>query len=207
MYCDGIILLPTSYNQRISAMEATRLLDERCSRVKWEKRSNKLFWRGSYAGKRDEYSMFGWKSKDLPRLKAVKLAKFRKDMDIEFGFVPWERFMRNKYILAVAGNTYSSLFKHALRSGSCILRQEERMFEWYEPFVKAWVHYVPLNWDLSDLDSKLNWMKWISGLKKIRMYRGVDDGCWCSCFEGSSVNQIFWVPVMSKIKMILAFKF
>jgi hypothetical protein len=118
-----------------------------------------LFWRGSNAGKQKEYRMFDWNSKDLPRLKAVKMARLRKDIDIEFGFVPWGKFAKNKYILALAGNTYASLFEHALRSGSCILRQEERMFEWYEPFVKPWVHYVPLNWDLSDLYSKFDWMK------------------------------------------------
>ena len=33
------------------------------------------------------------------------------------------------------------------------------MYEWYEPFVKKWVHYVPLRWDLSDINSKMKWVK------------------------------------------------
>ena len=52
-----------------------------------------------------------------------------------------------------------SIFKHALRSGSCILRQEERMYEWFEPFLKEWVHYIPVRWDLSDLFRQLEWAK------------------------------------------------
>ena len=158
-HCDGIVLLPISYNQRISAMEATKLIDEKCSKLKWEDRIEKLFWRGSVAGKKDEYALFDWKFAEMPRAKAIRTCKKMKDTDIKFGFVPWKKFTSHKYVLALAGNTYSSVFKHALRSGSCILRQEERMYEWYEPFVQEWVHYVPLNWDLSDINSKMKWIK------------------------------------------------
>ena len=76
-----------------------------------------------------------------------------------FGFVPWKVFTKHKYILSLAGNTYASLFKHALRSGSCILRQEERMHEWFEPFLKEWIHYVPVNWELDNLFGQLEWAK------------------------------------------------
>jgi len=157
--CDGIILLPISYNQNFLAMEATKKLDLKASRIPWELKDEKLFWRGSNAGKMHEYKFFDWELSKLPRAKAVEMCKFRKDTDVKFGFVPWQKFMKHKYTLALAGNTYSSLFKHALRSGSCILRQEERMYEWFEPFLKEWVHYIPIKWDLSDLFTQLHWAK------------------------------------------------
>ena len=67
--------------------------------------------------------------------------------------------MSHKYTLSLAGNTYSSSFKHELRSGGCIIRQEERSYEWFEHFVEPWVHYVPVKWDLSDLMKQIAWAK------------------------------------------------
>jgi len=157
--CNSISLFPISYNQNFEAMEATRKLDSLCSRIRWESRREKLFWRGSNAGKKHEYRNFGWNFSKLPRSKAVEMCKSRRDADVKFGFVPWKTFMKHKYVLALAGNTYSSLFKHALRSGACILRQEERMYEWFEPFLKKWIHYIPVKWDLSDLFMQLKWAK------------------------------------------------
>lgn len=157
--CNGIFLFPISYNQNFNAMEATKKMDYHYSEMLWESKQSKLFWRGSNAGKKKEYAHFNWSFSDLPRSKAVKMCKNRNGADVKFGFVPWKIFMKHKYVLALAGNTYSSLFKHALRSGSCILRQEERMYEWFEPFLKEWVHYIPIKWDLSDLFVQLQWAK------------------------------------------------
>jgi hypothetical protein len=33
------------------------------------------------------------------------------------------------------------------------------MYEWFEPFLKEWVHYIPVRWDLSDLFRQLEWAK------------------------------------------------
>jgi len=157
--CNGILLLPMSYNQNIQALEATRKLDAKAAEIPWRSREKKLFWRGSNKGKISELLNFDWNFSETPRQRAISLLKNRKDSDVKFGFVPWLQFAKHRYILSVAGNTYSSVFKHALRSGSCILRQEERMFEWFEPFVQEWKHYIPVRWDLSDLPTKLDWIK------------------------------------------------
>jgi len=157
--CDGTTLLPISYNQNINAMRTTKGLDRKVSATPWRKRIPKLFWRGSNAGKKHEYSRFSWNYRKMPRSRAIEICSSRKDADVKFGFVPWKVFMKHKYVLALAGNTYASLFKHALRSGGCILRQEERMYEWFEPFLKEWVHYIPVNWDLSNLLNQLEWAK------------------------------------------------
>lgn len=157
--CNKVLLLPISYNQDFAAMESTRKTDLLGAKVAWEVKKDKLLWRGSHAGKAQEYKYFGWNFPKMPRAKAVEMCRFRKGTDVKFGSVHWKVFTKHKYILALAGNTYASLFKHALRSGSCILRQEERMYEWYEPFLREWVHYVPVKWDLSDLFEKLNWVK------------------------------------------------
>ena len=153
--CDGTFLLPMSYNQNTKAMKATEELDKKAYELRWESRADKLFWRGSNKGKNIELQRFGWKYPEMPRQRAVRVLRKRKDSDVKFGFVPWLRFAKHKFILSVAGNTYSSLFKHALRSGMCILRQEERLYEWFEPFVHKWEHYIPVTWELDDLIEKL----------------------------------------------------
>ena len=155
----GTTLIPISYNQNIEAMESTKSSDTKVSKLPRNKRINKLYWRGSNAGKSNEYADFEWKLKEMPRSKAIKMCSARKDTDVKFGFAPWKVFTRHKYVLALAGNTYASLFKHALRSGSCVLRQEERMYEWFEPFLKEWVHYIPVSWDLSNLFRQSEWAK------------------------------------------------
>ena len=159
LLCDGIFLLPMSYNQNIRASEATRKLDSKAAQIPWNMRRKQLFWRGSNKGKMSEYQFFDWKFSEMPRQRAIRLLRKRKDSDVKFGFVPWSEFARHRYILSLAGNTYSSLFKHALRSGFCIMRQEERMYEWFEPFLEEWKHYIPVRWDLSDLLEKLEWAK------------------------------------------------
>ena len=112
--CNGTVLLPISYNQDFEAMESTKALDKKVSSIPWKNKIDKLFWRGSNAGKLQEYEYFGWNLPDLPRKHAVKMCKLHKDIDVNFGFVPWRTFMKYKYHVALAGNTYSSLFKHAL---------------------------------------------------------------------------------------------
>ena len=31
------------------------------------------------------------------------------------------------------------------------------MYEWFEPFLQPWVHYVPVQWDLSNLEEQILW--------------------------------------------------
>ena len=65
--CDGILLLPMSYNQNIDALEATKKLDSKASKIPWKVRNKKIFWRGSKKGKTSEYRYFDWRYSEMPR--------------------------------------------------------------------------------------------------------------------------------------------
>ena len=93
--CDGIFLLPMSYNQKIEACEATRSLDARGAEIPWSQRKKKLFWRGANKGKKSEYYFFDWKFSDMPRQRAIRLLQKRKDYDVKFGFVSWLEFVQH----------------------------------------------------------------------------------------------------------------
>ena len=135
--CNGTFLLPVSYNQEMQALELTAGMDAEAAKIPWEKKKNVAFWRGHNKGVSRELAYFDWKDKVMPRAKVVQMArKSKKLLDAQFGTVPWNKFMSHKYSLSLAGNTYSSSFKHELRSGGCIIRQEERSYEWFEHFVE-----------------------------------------------------------------------
>ncbi|WRT70499.1 uncharacterized protein IL334_007497 [Kwoniella shivajii] len=55
-----------------------------------------------------------------------------------------------KYILDVDGNAWSARFMRLLSSGSLILKATI-MPEWWTDRIQAWVHYVPIQMDYSDL--------------------------------------------------------
>ena len=157
--CNGTFLLPVSYNQEMQALELTADMDQQAAKIPWAKRKDLAFWRGHNKGVPKELAYFAWKDKVMPRAKAVQMARKSKNMDVQFGVVPWKKFMSHKYVLSFAGNTYSSSFKHELRSGGCVIRQEERSYEWFEHFLEPWVHYVPVEWTLSDLSKKIAWAR------------------------------------------------
>lgn len=42
-------------------------------------------------------------------------------------------------------------------SGSCVIKVVSSRIQWYHKRLKEWVHYVPVNSDLSDLEEILDW--------------------------------------------------
>ena len=44
-------------------------------------------------------------------------------------------------------------------SNSVLLKQETGAIEWFYPALKANVHYVPVNKDLSNIFSQIEWLK------------------------------------------------
>ncbi|KAJ3990207.1 glycosyl transferase family 90-domain-containing protein [Lentinula detonsa] len=55
-----------------------------------------------------------------------------------------------KYILDIDGNAWSSRFKRLITSSSCIFKATVYP-EWFTDRIQPWVHYVPVQIDLSDL--------------------------------------------------------
>lgn len=61
-----------------------------------------------------------------------------------------------RYLIDVEGNGFSARVKPFLFSKRVLFLQERPFKEWYYPKLIPWEHYVPVNWDLSDLDEKLD---------------------------------------------------
>ena len=67
--------------------------------------------------------------------------------------------IKYKYIIHVDGHVSAYRLTRELYSGSVILlvKSYNNYKLWLTPLLKPWVHYIPINKDLSDLISKIDW--------------------------------------------------
>jgi hypothetical protein len=64
-----------------------------------------------------------------------------------------------KGIIILEGNDVSSGLKNALLSSSVVLMPQPLYTSWaMEELLEPWIHYIPLKSDLSDVESKVQWM-------------------------------------------------
>lgn len=70
-----------------------------------------------------------------------------------------EQQMRNKAIVMLEGNDVSSGLKWALYSNSVVLMPHPTFTSWaMEELLQPYVHYIPLNDDLSNVESQVMWI-------------------------------------------------
>lgn len=150
----------------------------------WESRSDTVFWRGSSSGMGgltiDNIS-------NLPRYRLCKISseigidtldakltnltqlknevdrqkileKLRSE-DLIDSWIKFEKFADYKYVIEIDGNVSPWNFLQKLMLGSCVLRVESTNEQWFYDKIKPWVHYVPVEADLSDLVPKIEWCK------------------------------------------------
>ena len=55
------------------------------------------------------------------------------------------------------GNEWSNRFRSLLATGALVFKQESTLYEFWEAGLQPWVHYVPVNANMSDLPEKLRW--------------------------------------------------
>ncbi|KZT56709.1 glycosyltransferase family 90 protein [Calocera cornea HHB12733] len=73
----------------------------------------------------------------------------------------WELLERNnqyKYVLDIDDQSCSPSFRHLLATGALVLKATA-FEEWYADRVQPWVHYVPVQLDLSDLYDALSFFR------------------------------------------------
>tara|TARA_R110002050_G_scaffold168096_3_gene299209 strand:- start:638 stop:1087 length:450 start_codon:yes stop_codon:yes gene_type:complete len=86
-------------------------------------------------------------------------SKWKEWCDATFVKVSLEDMFNHKMVLALNGNSYSGIFMGALASKSVPLKQEGIPQSWFEPFLEAWVDYIPISYDLHDLPFVVQWVR------------------------------------------------
>jgi hypothetical protein len=80
----------------------------------------------------------------------------------------FEQMLKFKAIIMLEGNDVSSGFKWAMYSNSVVMTQVPTKSSWaMEDVLEPWVHYIPLNQDLADVEEKMQWV--IDNDEKARM--------------------------------------
>jgi len=99
------------------------------------------------------------------RPRKIKNNRYLQTIDftkLPFGLVnrltPQEQF-GYKYIINIDGHVSAYRLSLELESGSCILLVASKYKLWYTHMLKPFVHYVPVEEDLSDLVEKIRWCK------------------------------------------------
>jgi len=129
--------------------------------IKWEDKLKMCIWRGtlSYGY---QYNFFDTSNKfDLNQrnyfAKLHKEGHFKK-VNFEQVFSSITDQIKYKYILDIDGytNTWdANVWK--LYSGSIVLKVKSTWKQWYYDELKEWVHYVPVENDLSNLNEMIEW--------------------------------------------------
>jgi hypothetical protein len=81
---------------------------------------------------------------------------------LPFGLVQplsYEEQANYKYIINIDGHVSAYRLTHELGFGSVILLNESNYKMWFTPFLKEYVHFVPIKNDLSDLLTQIQWCK------------------------------------------------
>ncbi len=141
----------------------------------WQNKKNIVFWRGRLTD-----CFFSKDCKKSARLSLVQDYKNNTQIDASFvtasmfDISPREQQYKNlysrkfvqrkdqllyKYLLNIDGSTCTYPgYLWRLYSNSVVLKQESSNMQWFYPLFKPYEHYVPVAYDLKDLEEKLDWL-------------------------------------------------
>jgi hypothetical protein len=147
-------------------------------RYPWEIKQDRIFWRGATTGQLITEKTF----LELPRARAVAAslssphlidARFTKLVQAADGSLLRKRYaaffsascsipehLRYKYQLLIDGNTcaYSRAYWQFF-SNCVVFKQNSDNIQWFYDLLQPYVHYIPLQHDMSDLEKKVSWAK------------------------------------------------
>jgi hypothetical protein len=140
-------------------------------RVPWNERINKVYWRGGCSGEEG--------STDPNRVfKTVRVRTVEKLINFEYADVklnwwwsdgknipphyfggrePYTTYMKYKMNLIIDGNVIASSHMWAFASGAVPLLVSNATC-WFSKYLKPFVNYIPIEYDLSDLQEKIRWV-------------------------------------------------
>ena len=65
--------------------------------------------------------------------------------------------LSHRYLIHVDGNTWAGRFQFYLLDSRSLVLSNRVFIDWYMWKLKPWIHHVPFELDVSDLEEKLKW--------------------------------------------------
>lgn len=120
------------------------------SKLPWTKKKNIAFFRGSRtSSQRDPIVMLGRSRPDLVDAKYTKNQAWKSKADTlgdePAKTVSFEDHCEYKYLFNVHGVAASFRYKHLFLCRSVVLNVESDWIEFFYPYLKPWIHYVPID--------------------------------------------------------------
>lgn len=128
----------------------------------WSNKNNTIIWRGSCTG--IEYDDRNYTRLDFVKQYQEKydVGFMEKHQGVEFYKQPIsvDTQLKYKYLPVIDGNDKSSALNWVLASNSVPIMPKPRFHSWLcEPWLQPYVHYVPVEYDFSNLESQIEWCK------------------------------------------------
>ena len=149
-------------------------VSEHITRTPWNEKISKVYWRGMCSGELNtdnlrERVVLALREKDIANVKLIQpFVNERKEGPLvdsndrtiyDTELRPFQDFVNYKYNLILDGACIASSLQWGFASGSVpILVTHPGNEWWFKRYIEPMKHYVPVNYDLSDLDDKLNWL-------------------------------------------------
>lgn len=133
----------------------------------WENRSSDLCWRGSCSGMGGLESArvrFVDKVYNYDINTNVRLSTWWSEgKNIPYNYFAdrfeyYTEFFKYKIFFIVDGNTISSNYMYGFASG-CVPFLITRCVSWFSHLIVPYIHYIPVNYDLSNLIEQIEWVK------------------------------------------------
>ena len=174
--CFADIAVPTTYATGVS-----ETIDVKSP--SWDEKRSQIFWRGSSTG--TNYQTSDLKMENMLRSHRIRTVyEFQKKTeDFDIGLtafiqcqpdsvckemeaivgtkdgVPQNDQMNFKYLLDMDGNSFSQRFVWMLRHSQSLILKMALFDDWATLVTKPFEHYVPVKFDLSDMESTLQWAR------------------------------------------------
>lgn len=184
IYENDKLLLPDAYIVQNKWQQIIYNVQQAVPLNPWNKKIEKIFWRGKPSAKAHKRGTELKIIDKMPRMALVILSALYPDL-IDASFtIPNNDYNRNflrvldliakrsstnvsegehlqyKYLISVDGGTCAWLrVPWIMLSNSILVKQGSSKIEWFYPAIKPYVHYVPVNENLTNIFEQLQWMK------------------------------------------------
>ncbi|XP_032230525.1 protein O-glucosyltransferase 1 isoform X1 [Nematostella vectensis] len=152
-------------------------LDKKSQEWPWEKKESKAFFRGSRtSAERDPLVLLSRKHPELADAQYTKNQAWKSDADTLHAppakEVPLEDHCQYKYLFNFRGVAASFRFKHLFVCKALVFHVGDEWQEFFYRALKPWVHYIPVETDLSNVRDLIEFAKANDGIVKGIAERG-----------------------------------
>uniref|UniRef100_A0A915J0S1 Glycosyl transferase CAP10 domain-containing protein n=1 Tax=Romanomermis culicivorax TaxID=13658 RepID=A0A915J0S1_ROMCU len=130
---------------------------------KWDEKIDRAIWRGRDSSQ--ERLILVQMARNRPDLIEANITRFfffRDLIDVygpEVPHMPFQDFFKYKFVVNMDGTVAAYRFAFLLAGTSLVFKQTSNYYEHFYKLLKPWVHYVPVEFDLSDLIERIEWAK------------------------------------------------